>query len=262
MAIASVIKTLTSSSVRALSDIMAPSCIDCPFARQFVSVDRSMERDDIRVKISVRCDKMVVIGPACPDGGQPSGVYLKDLGVPRKLGEQQIKSVFRIDRFEIDEASFDIESMLKAPDYINHIKFAFEEQAHERDAVLHEMNETLNFMIPGETLSEPIKWLGGEPDFDTFNKARDCYIENHVIPYRENMDHTLLCDPTPYMEKYFPKEYIRPFGVMTDHIAGRAETRDSFDGVAFLGDAPPSQPTTYEPPPTQDELYEDWGNFA
>lgn len=259
------IQNLTSLSVRALSDTLAPSCIDCTFARPFVSVDRGMERDDLRVKISVRCDKMTMIGPACPDGGQPGETYLKDLGITRRLGEQQIERSFGIDSFERD-----MEGALKSSGYIEHIKLAFKEQAHNRDAVLHEMNETLNFVTSGGAHSdEPIAWLKGEATFDTFHKAREVYINNHIQPYRERLnDASLICDPTPYMKKYFPKECQLPFGIMTDHSTESAEkrrlameARDSHEGVIFLGDDSPPRSTNYEPP-TQDELYEDWGSFA
>jgi len=262
----------TDSTIRGINNIIAPSCVDCPHAKKFVSVDQNPEKDETVVKITARCERMTMLGSVCPDGGEPGKTYLKDLGIPRKLGEQLISSSFSIGRFELEEdriGSDSIETMLKKPSYVEYINQKFKEQADENASILHEMTETINFVSNADSLDEPIAWLKSEPEFETFNQARADYITQHIQPYQENMDHSsIICNPTPYMKKYFPKKYVQPFGVMTERpiSATKTPTREAVRGqhgniISIGGDKPP-EPNTYIPPPTQEEIYEDWGSFA
>ena len=250
----------TDAAVRAISNSLAPSCIGCPFARQFVSADRELERDGTRIKISVRCDKMTMLGPACPDGGQPGSTYLKDIGIPRKLGEQQLDKSFILDHFDT-ESGFNVD-MFKEPGYATYVKVAFEDRSYEIGGLLHNLDETINFVNNGEPMPEPILW-SSEERFETIDQAKTGYIKQHVMEYERNRDEvSLICEPTSYMKEHFPEEYQRHFGVMTEYDDRRSPRRMSEDAdIRFLGeDMPPPPPS--EPELAKDEIYEDWGTFA
>ena len=258
------IEHFTDMAVRAISNSLAPSCIGCPFTRQFVSADRELERDGIKVKISARCDKMTMLGPACPDGGQPGSTYLKDLGIPRKLGEQQFDKSFVVDRLAMAAVGRRDLDMFRAPNYVNHVKVAFEDHADEIGAFLHNMDETINFVNNGEPMVEPILW-NGETKFETLDQAKTGYVERHVTEYDRNRDEvSLICEPTSYMKEHFPEEYQRHFGVMTEYERKtRVQARDEFADVKFVGDfPPPTPPPSSEPELAKDEIYDDWGTFA
>ena len=234
----------------------------------FVGLDPDHSRDCIHVKINIRCNNVGKSGPVCPDGGEPGGTYLKDIGMPRTLGEQQIAKSFTMDRWLSDFSMVELGGLIKSPGYLEGITARFEYEADERHKMLHDLHATMEFVVAGEPLETPIIWAGYK-EFKTFDQARASLIQNHIQPYRMNQQGTtLMCDPTPYMEDNFPKQYRREFGVMTEYDGrGRIgkpprEVRHAPEEVRFLGDDPPSKPKTYIPEPTQEDIYEDWGNFG
>lgn len=258
---------MTEVTVRGLCHHLSPFCIGCPCAKSYVSTDKNPMRDETKVKIIVRCDKMGMLGPACPDGGTPGGTYLKDLGVTRKLGEQSLAKTFGISR-EMTKGldHYASGSVFKAPEFSESISIYFKAEEDSVARLLHEMTETIRYVTEGEDVSEPIVWIG-EKKFETLNQAQDSYIKDHVIHIREAlMPGSPYCAPTPYMKDHFPKEYVRNFGILTDpyeHAAPKRSKGASFEDVRFFGDDIPAPPKAYVPPsPDQDELYEDWGSFA
>jgi len=261
------IEHVTSSAVRALCNSLAPSCVGCPSAQLFSSVDDDLSTGDIRVKLNVRCDKMGMSGPACPDGGTPGQTYLKDVGVTRTLGETQLSKAFAVVR-GVDVVSADAKRMLKSPAYIDGIHSLVREQELELAKDLHIVNETIDFVTHAEPLDTPIIWVG-DTAFTTYSEARSTYVLQHDHQYYTHRDHRSgICEPTPYMKDHFPKAHQAPFGIFTDppdsakEKRPRQAVRDEDGDVQFLGNDHPTKPETYIPPPTQEELYEDWGNFA
>lgn len=248
--------------------VLSPSCIGCPSAKSYISTDKDLIRDEIKVKITVRCEKMGMLGPACPDGGTPGGTYLKDIGVTRRLGEQLVAKTFGISR-EIQMGGvghYVTGDVVKAPDFIESVKVLFKSEEDRTARLLHEMTETIRYVTEGEMLDEPIVWIG-EEKFETLGQAQGSYIKDHVMPIRETLSpSSTYCAPTPYMKDHFPKEYVRNFGILTDppeHAVRKRQKEASFEDVRFFGDDIPTPPKVYvPPPPDQDELYEDWGSFA
>ena len=262
---------MTEVAVKGICHVLSPSCIGCPSAKSYISTDKDPMRDETKVKITVRCDKMGMLGPACPDGGTPGGTYLKDLGVTRRLGEQLVAKTFGVSReIEMKEAGHYVTGdVVKAPDFVRSVEILFKNEEDSTARLLHEMNETIRYVTDGDVMRGPIEWIG-EEKYNTLNhQAKGSYIKDHVVYCREHLiPGSPYCTPTPYMKEHFPKEYVRNFGILTDPPE-RAESRqpreavqDEFGNVQFFGDDIPPTPKAYDPPPTQDELYEDWGSFA
>lgn len=258
------IEHITGLAVRSICQILSPSCIGCPSAKVFISADRDVMRDGVKTKINVRCEKTGMTGPVCPDRGQPGETYLKDLGVTRRLGEQQLSKTFNLDHLTTGDFSLaEVETLVKSSGYLNVVNGIFKQQEVENDEILHEMDETLRSVVGGRYRDSPIVW-SLEHKFKTLHEAKAEYLDNHVQEYRINSDAVSgRCKPTVYMETYFPKEYRVSFGIrdggpmVPDRLKPVQAARDESGDVTFFGDEP--QPG---PEPTHDEIYEDWGSFA
>ena len=249
------------SSVKAICDLLAPSCIGCPHAKLVSSVDLHMERDATRIQLSARCDYIGRSGEFCPDGGMPGETYLNVMGVTRSLGESQVRHVYSISRHEIEHRK--VKQGTDSSAYQVIISGTFKEEKFKSDELLHILHETISFVEAGETWADdgPMVWKGPTA-FVTQKEAQAEYITKHIRPYQLDMDHmTRICEPTSYMKANFPKEHIRDFGIFVEFDEKAAKQVRMMPPMQ-AADGP--QDTIREPDLVvpQEELYEDWGSFG
>ena len=251
------IEDKTTAIVRSICDKLAPTCVGCPMAKVFVSQDPNPERDDHRLKINLRCDKMGMIGNICPDRGDPSRKYAKDIGMRRLLSEEQLSNTTNLDRFGMaGRNNTDIGRILGGEFYLNLVRSKMKEQYRRTEAKLHIFNEAVSYVAQGRSVNiEPVFWIG-EESHDSLSEAVVEVEVKHRLEYEQKVEFsTGICEPTTYMKEHLQKELQRPFGVFVEHAK-------LHEGIDFLGEELPPKPIVHVPEPTQDELYADWGAYG
>lgn len=254
------IEERTKIAVRATANKLAPTCLGCPFAKVFISEDRDFEKDAHRLRLNFRCAKMGEAIIKCPDGGDPTRRYAKDIGMWRTLSENQLAfdtSLSYPMMKGTDTAR--LSRLLKSSEYMSLIGSKIGKEKYQTEERLHVWNEALSFVNRDKEM-EPVLWIGGE-GHENFGAAINELERFHILEYTRDLDRSSgICEPTTYMKRHLPDHLQRPFGIFVD---SKNKTSDkTHEGVDFLGDDLPREIKTYVPEPTQDELYEDWGVFG
>lgn len=249
----------TSTIIRSIANKLAPTCVGCPLAKIFVSEDRDFTRDSHRLKVNFRCDKMGMIGPICPDKGDPTLRYAKDVGMRRLLSEDQISVETGLEYRDMKASTVEVSKLLKSNAYMDVLHAEVREEKNRIGERLHVFNEALNFAssITFDDSSEPILWIG-EEGHDTFIDALNEVVTKHTIEYRAEVDRsTGICEPTAYMKEHLSDNLSVPFGIFVDFEGEnfRSFTREPREVVHM--------PKELELPiRPQEEIYEDWGSFG
>ena len=235
-------------------------------AKLFVSEEPDLKRDRHRLKINVRCDKMGMIGNICPDRGDPTLKYAKDIGMRRSLSEQQYAININLEYHMMDLTKLDsLSNILKSGAYTSLVKSKMGAEKHRIDAKLHIYNEAVDYANQGSIKTETIAWIG--EGHESFSTAMGEVTSKHIFEYREQVSRASgICEPTTYMTEHLPKALHNPFGIFVNFEGHKMGMEPIDEDVGFLGeDAPPKlapETVAFVPEPTQDELYEDWGAFG
>lgn len=246
----------TELAVRAISEKLAPTCVNCPNAKLFISEMQDLYRDAHNVKINVRCDKMGIQGNVCPDGGDPREKYAKDIGMMRNLSEEQVAFRIVLENYMMgDSKRSDIAKIVKSREYLDLINEKVKGIKSELDDKLHIMNEAIAYVSHHIDNTIPILWVG-DYQWDNMSEALDEYYSDHESEYREKLELSSgMCSPTVYMKNHFEEDFQRPFGVLVDREVANGSSGTNLGEMIkipeeFLG--------TIDP----EELYEDWGSFG
>ena len=246
-------------------------------ARPFISERQDLRTQDHIIKLNMRCDNMGKTGAICPDGGDPTTKYVKDIGMTRRLYEQQVSHNFILHPLRMQDMTGDISETLKSKTYMSMIDSKINDVQDRRARQLHIIHETIDFVdkdrlpsfppiIVSKSLygavestimarSQPMVWLGeGQDRWET---AKHDLTRSHIIEYRQGVEgSSQICEPTTYMKAHFPKDSVIPFGIFVDepdtvvHHARRPEEISRYD-------LPPDPP-----PPKNEDIYENWATFG
>lgn len=252
---------IVESQVMGITRGLPTSCIGCPRISIFISADKNIVTDSYDLKITARCGLMNAnIGDTlCPDGSEPNRLQAKDMGMRRKIADQQMQQVTSISAYKVQELELrclEFLDLMRSSDLVRVAKNTFHDIALSRYAEADYWFGTLESVNPDE-MEMPVMWEG--ESFDHWANAREGYSDHWAAIILAGPFATHI-EPTGFMAKHLPKKFVRPFRVVP------AEDRVRNPNVRMImptiADIKKQEPVQADVWPSNRDIYDGWGSFG